>query len=162
MELLAETSWDFQQNVLIRFRGQDIEEAVELYKMYWTKQFFQLHQNEEELNKEFIHIYGLEEELTPDVALEDITLLRDELDQRILKELSVDYRSGWQLNSERKWELPAKADYPELPFDEKELVMQLICIAWGVCFGRYSIDKKGLILANQGGWCAGVLCTAGR
>ncbi len=145
-----ETSWDFLQNELIRLKGQDIEEAVDLYKLYWTKQFYELHHNEEELNKEFIHIYGLQDELTPDVALEDITLLRDELDQRSLKELSAKYRSGWKLNGEGKWELPERADYPELPFDEKELVMQFISYAVGCMFGRYSIDKEGLILANQG------------
>ncbi|NLA16134.1 MAG: BREX-1 system adenine-specific DNA-methyltransferase PglX [Bacteroidales bacterium] len=145
-----ETSWDFLQNELIRLNGQDVKEAVELYKLYWTKQFYQLHHNEERLNKEFIHIYGLEEELTPDVALEDITLLRDELNQRELKELLANYHSGWQLNEEGKWELATRADYPELPFDEKELVMQLISYAVGCMFGRYSIDKEGLILANQG------------
>ncbi len=92
----------------------------------------------------------MQDELTPDVALEDITLLRDELDQRSLKELSAKYRSGWKLNGEGKWELPERADYPELPFDEKELVMQFISYAVGCMFGRYSIDKEGLILANQG------------
>ncbi|NLN95593.1 MAG: BREX-1 system adenine-specific DNA-methyltransferase PglX [Bacteroidales bacterium] len=157
-----ETSWDFTQNELIRLKGQDIEEAVELYKMYWTKQFRQLHQNEEELNKEFIHIYGLEEELTPDVPLEDITILRDELDQKKLKKLSEQYRSGWKLE-DGKWEIvdsdqplttshqPLTTNHqPPLPFNEKELIQQFISYAVGCMMGRYSLDKEGLILANQG------------
>src|SRR5690625_4683192 len=49
-----------------------IEEAVERYKDYWTKKFIRLHRNEEELNARFIEIYGLQEELTPDVLLTDI------------------------------------------------------------------------------------------
>lgn len=145
-----ETSWDFLQNELIRFNGQDIEEAIDLYKMYWTKQFYQLHRNEEELNKEFIHIYGLEEELTPDVSLEDITLLKDELVQRELKKLSTDYLSGWELDDDNNWILNNQREYPQLPFDEKELVQQFISYAVGCMMGRYSIHKEGLILANQG------------
>jgi hypothetical protein len=38
---------------------------------YWNEQFFQLHENEEELNRQFIEIYGLQDELTPDVPLEE-------------------------------------------------------------------------------------------
>ncbi len=144
-----ETSWDFEENELIRLNGQDIEEAINLYKAYWTKKFIELHQNEEELNRQFIEIYGLEEDLDPNVPLEDITILRDELNQRELKELSAAYQSGWTLNN-GKWELPQQAMYPDLPFDSKELVIQFISYAVGLMMGRYSLDKQGLILANQG------------
>lgn len=144
-----ETSWDFKQNELIRLHGQDIEEAVDLYKAYWTKKFIELHQNEEELNRQFIEIYGLEEDLDPNVPLEDITILRDELDQKKLKALSASFQSGWQLK-EGKWVLESQKNYPPLPFDEKELIKQFISYAVGCMFGRYSLDKPGLILANQG------------
>ena len=144
-----ETSWDFKQNELIRLHGQTIEEAVDLYKIYWTKKFIDLHQNEEELNRQFIEIYGLEEDLDPNVPLEDITILRDELDQKKLKEISVSWQSGWELK-EGKWLLENQKNYPELPFDEKELIKQFISYAVGCMFGRYSLDKEGLILANQG------------
>lgn len=144
-----ETSWDFKQNELIRLKGQDLEEAVDLYKIYWTKKFIELHQNEEELNRQFIEIYGLEEDLDPNVPLEDITILREELDQKKLKEISVSWQSGWELK-EGKWLLENQKNYPELPFDEKELIKQFISYAVGCMFGRYSLDKEGLILANQG------------
>ena len=144
-----ETSWDFEQNELIRLHGQDIEEAIDLYKAFWTKKFIELHQNEEELNRQFIKIYGLEEDLDPNVPLEDITILRDELDQRELKEISDSWQSGWELK-EGKWELPQQAMYPDLPFDSKELVIQFVSYSVGVMMGRYSLDKPGLILANQG------------
>lgn len=144
-----ETSWDFLQNELIRLNSQDTEESIELYKAYWSRKFFELHQNEEELNAQFIEIYGLQEELTPDVPLDEITILKDELVQKELKQLSDNYSSNWQLNR-NEWILQNKSSYPELPFDEKELVQQFISYAVGCMFGRYSLDKEGLILANQG------------
>ncbi len=36
----------------------------------------QLHKNEEELNRQFIDIYGLQDELTPNVPLNEITILQ--------------------------------------------------------------------------------------
>ena len=36
---------------------------------YWKNKFFQLHKNEEELNRQFIEIYGFEDELTPAVSV---------------------------------------------------------------------------------------------
>lgn len=117
-----ETSWDFQKNELIRFKGVDIESAYNSYKDYWQLQFFNLHKNEEELNRQFIEIYGLQEELTPEVPLEDITILKEE----------------------------SKITNCKLVFQQKEIMAQFISYAVGCLFGRYSLDKEGLILANQG------------
>ena len=89
-----ETSWDFEENELVRLAkeglGQitatvsgevamqyhSLELLVAEYKAYWTEQFLQLHANEEELNRQFIDIYGLQDELTPDVPPEEITILQ--------------------------------------------------------------------------------------
>ena len=49
---------------------------MEQYKLKWEKLFMQLHANEEELNRQFIDIYGLQDELTPDVPLDEITILQ--------------------------------------------------------------------------------------
>lgn len=117
-----EISWDFLQNELIRFRGINVQSAVNAYIDYWTLQFNTLHKNEEELNRQFIEIYDLQDELTPDVPLEDITILKDE--STIVE--------------------------GQLVFKEQELIQQLISYAIGCIFGRYSLDKEGLILGNQG------------
>ncbi len=117
-----ETSWDFAKNELVKHKSVDIASAIESYKAYWSAQFHTLHQNEEELNRQFIEIYGLQEELTPDVPLEDITILKDE----------------------------AEIVNGALVFKEQELVAQLISYAIGCVFERYSLDQEGLILANQG------------
>ena len=125
-----ENSLDFNNHEIIRFRGQDtlagfstsLEESYDLFQQFWKNKFFQLHKNEEELNKQFIDIYGLQGELTPDVPLEDITILKEETDI---------------VNC-------------ELVFDAKEVFTQFMSYAVGCMFGRYSLDKDGLILANQG------------
>ncbi len=75
-----ETSWDFEENELVRVfkegKASDLESAVEAYKEEWEAKFRQLHQNEEELNRQFIGIYGLEDELQPEVPLEEVTILQ--------------------------------------------------------------------------------------
>lgn len=49
---------------------------IEQYEQKWEHKFKQLHENEEELNRQFIDIYGLQDELTPDVPLNEITILQ--------------------------------------------------------------------------------------
>ena len=75
-----ETSWDFEENELVRVfkegKASDLESAVEAYKEEWEAKFGRLHQNEEELNRQFIGIYGLEDELQPEVPLEEVTILQ--------------------------------------------------------------------------------------
>lgn len=76
-----ETSWDFEQHPLIRFKtNNNLKESFNIWKEYKEQQFNQLKANEEELNRLFIEIYGLQDEMTPDVADKDITVsLADEL-----------------------------------------------------------------------------------
>lgn len=117
-----EISWNFQQNELIRINGQDLEENYDLYHQYWKNKFGQIHKNEEELNRQFIEIYGLQEELTSDVPLENITILKQE----------------------------TTIENGQLEFHADEVFTQFMSYAVGCMFGRYSLDKKGLILANVG------------
>lgn len=53
-----------------------LKNLMEQYKTKWERKFMQLHKNEEELNRQFIDIYGLQDELTPDVPLNGITILQ--------------------------------------------------------------------------------------
>lgn len=149
-----ETSWDFKRNELLTMdfnvmlknlyyeiekeykeTGEDIciepaapkKESVEwCYDIYcgkWERMFMQLHENEEELNRQFIEIYGLQDELTPEVSLDEITILQQ-------GEISI-------VDGQIKWH-------------DDVVMKQLISYAVGCMMGRYSIDKDGLILANQG------------
>ena len=53
-----------------------LEWRMKQYKLKWERNFMRLHANEEELNRLFIGIYGLQDELTPDVPLDEITILQ--------------------------------------------------------------------------------------
>ena len=118
-----ETSWDFTKNELIKHNTDTkIETAYSNYCNYWKEQFNTLHQNEEELNRLFIDIYELQDELTPDVELKDITILKNE----------------------------AKIIDGELVFQREEIMKQFISYGIGVMFGRYSLDSDGLLIANMG------------
>jgi type II restriction/modification system DNA methylase subunit YeeA len=71
-----ETSWDFKKPPLLVHKGNSktIEGAFNNWATFAEKQFNQLKANEEELNRIFIEIYGLQDELTPEVDDEDITI----------------------------------------------------------------------------------------
>jgi len=124
-----ETSWDFTQNEILRIKNEELkiencklEDAYNKYCEYWREKFFTLHKNEEELNRLFIDIYELQDELTPEVELKDITILKNE----------------------------AKIEDGELVFQADEIIKQFISYGVGVMFGRYSLDSDGLLIANMG------------
>src|SRR5699024_9469480 len=76
-----ETSWDFKVHPLLGKSKQGqvpntIESAYENWKEYANSNFAKLKENEERLNELFIEIYGLEDELTPDVSEEDVTIAK--------------------------------------------------------------------------------------
>lgn len=106
-----ETSWDFHNHPLLR-KVSTIAEAFGQWQTECDDRFNQLKGNEEELNRIFINIYGLQDELTPEVEERDVTVRK--------ADLSRDIRS-------------------------------FISYAVGCMFGRYSLDKEGLIYAG-GEW----------
>ena len=91
------------------------------YKQKWERMFRQLHENEEELNRQFIDIYGLLDELTPDVPLSEITILQ-------------------------QGEININGDAME--WHDEVLMKQLISYAVGCMLGRYRLDKPGLHIAH--------------
>lgn len=128
-----ETSWDFIEHPLVRLSkglwdGTNVACMMDYYygelpkascplEISWllwqgecNERFKKLKSNEEELNRIFIDIYGLQDELTPEVEDKDVTVRKADL-QRDIK--------------------------------------SLLSYAVGCMFGRYSLDKEGLILAGQ-------------
>ena len=77
-----ETSWDFQHHPLLR-KVPTIAEAFDQWLIECDDRFNQLKANEEELNRIFIDIYGLQEELTPEVEDKDVTVRKDDLGRDI-------------------------------------------------------------------------------
>lgn len=100
--------------------GSTLALVVKAFEKLWTARFMQLHANEEELNRQFIDIYGLQDELAPDVPLDEITILQ-------------------------QGEITIKDD--KIVWNEDTLIKQLISYAVGVCMGRYRLDKPGLHIA---------------
>lgn len=80
-----ETSWDFKKHPLLR-NTPTISEAFNQWQSECDDRFNQLKANEEELNRIFIDIYGLQEELTPEVEDKDVTVRKADL-QRDIKSL---------------------------------------------------------------------------
>ena len=100
-----ETSWDFKKHPLLQyasFTAQEIavdkerhisdmgliRDAYELWHDKCESRFNQLKANEEELNRIFIDIYGLQDELTPDVEEKDVTVRKADLQREIKSLLS--------------------------------------------------------------------------
>ena len=77
-----ETSWDFQRHPLLR-KVSTIAEAFALWQSECEERFNQLKANEEELNRIFIDIYDLHEELTPEVEDKDVTVRKADLGRDI-------------------------------------------------------------------------------
>jgi hypothetical protein len=128
-----ETSWDFEQNPLLAQQQTSLTLAYQNWREYVSKDFFRLHTNEEELNRIFIDIYGLQEELTPKVALKDITILQDELKADKLTQLEPAYRAG---------------ETVVLPIQKEVVISQLLSYLVGCMLGRYRLDKSGLHIAH--------------
>ena len=80
-----ETSWDFKKHPLLR-NVSTISDAFIQWQTECDDRFNQLKANEEELNRIFIDIYGLQEELTPEVEDKDVTVRKADL-QRDIKSL---------------------------------------------------------------------------
>lgn len=135
-----ETSWDFEKLFLID--GKDLKTAYENYCSHWRDNFVQLHKNEEELNRLFIEIYELQDEMDEKVAFEDITILKKEA-----KIVELDNSVPKDLSSESEKYLYDRG--VSLEFNKDELVKQLLSYAVGCIMGRYSINKSGLIMANS-------------
>ncbi|RHF72157.1 BREX-1 system adenine-specific DNA-methyltransferase PglX [Fusobacterium mortiferum] len=140
-----ETSWDFE--TLYLAKGNSIESAYNDYCNHWRDNFVTMHKNEEELNKIFIDIYDLNDEMDNFVSFEDITLLKKEAE---VEEILIPAQHIADIEEKEK----TSEGYlynrgVKLEFDKLELVKQFLSYAVGCIMGRYSIDKKGLIIANS-------------
>lgn len=126
-----ERSWDFQSLPLLT-ASSDPTPTLESSYTAWTTQnretIAEMKRLEEENNRLFIDAYGLAEELTPDVPIEQITLT-----------VNPAYRYGGKLTEEELW--------TRFRQDSME---ELISYAIGCMMGRYSLDAPGLVYAHSG------------
>ncbi len=104
-----------------------ISDKFAAYQAECEARFLQLKANEEELNRIFIDIYGLQDELTPEVADKDITVHRV-------------YRT--------KDDVPESMRGSNYVRTLRDEIVSLISYAVGCMFGRYSLDVDGLAYAG--------------
>ncbi|NEK04261.1 BREX-1 system adenine-specific DNA-methyltransferase PglX [Rhizobium leguminosarum] len=125
-----ETSWDFTTLPLLSpdYRDKTLEATYARLRAHWRSMTDEMQTLEEENNRIFIDAYGLADELTPEVPIEEITLT-----------CNPAYRYGVKGTAEER-EARLEAD----------TMAEFLSYAVACMFGRYSLDAPGLILANQG------------
>ena len=147
-----ETSWDFKENELVRLSKEQgegshrLSDLMDAYREYWTEQFLRLHANEEELNRQFIGIYGLEDELTPDVPLSEVTILQQG-EVKVANEYLLTTEDGSIITDETGAGLTVSGKY-FLDWQDDVIAKQLISYTVGCMLGRYRLDKSGLHIAH--------------
>lgn len=110
--------------------GRLISDKYAAWKQECEDRFLQLKKNEEELNRIFIDIYGLQDELTPDVSDKDVTV------HRVF---------------DSKDDVPESMNGSNYVRTMRDEIVSLISYAVGCMFGRYSLDVDGLAYAG-GEW----------
>ena len=140
-----ETSWDYKGHPLVRLKlagayawgdkppVMHLSSAYNAWKLECKGRFEKLKANEEELNRIFIDIYGLQDELTPEVADKDVTV------HRIF---------------DTKEDVPESMQGSNYVRTKRDEIVSLLSYAVGCIFGRYSLDVDGLAYAG-GEWDAG-------
>lgn len=130
-----ETSWDFQRHPMLPTTvgqsgatvGQSVADCYAAFQSDCEERFLTLKANEEELNRIFIGIYGLQDELTPDVADKDVTVARI---------------------YDAKSDIPDSMKGNAYVLTKSDIVKSLLSYAVGCMFGRYSLDVPGLAYAG--------------
>ena len=127
-----ERSWDFQSFPILTASSEPTPTLESSYAA-WIAQnretIAEMKRLEEENNRLFINAYGLADELTPDVPIEQITLT-----------VNPGYRYGGNLTEEDQWTR-----------FRQDTMKELVSYAIGCMMGRYSLDEPGFIYAHSGG-----------
>ncbi|MDB3929303.1 BREX-1 system adenine-specific DNA-methyltransferase PglX [Paracoccaceae bacterium] len=125
-----ETSWDFTTHPIFSsdYRSSTLQNTYSSLRIHWQGMTDEMLRLEEENNQIFIDAYGLQDELTPDVPLHEITLT-----------CNPAYRYGKKVSKEVQEQRL-----------REDTVKEFISYAVGCMFGRYALEEPGLVLANQG------------
>jgi type II restriction/modification system DNA methylase subunit YeeA len=126
-----ETSYEFKTSPILVGQAHDntIKISYSNLRQEWLDVTAEMQHLENENNRVFIDAYGLQNELTPNVPLKEITLTCNPY-----------YRYGDDKTPEQLEGLLLQ-----------DTMKEFISYSVGCMFGRYSLDKPGLVLANQGG-----------
>ena len=126
-----ENSWNFEVNPIIdEFRkdaSQSLDATVKSLQKSYKNNAQTVQQLEELNNKYFIELYGLEGEISPDYPLSEVTLFTN---------TAFMYKE--------------KSEDEQIKLQRVDMIKDLISYSVGCMFGRYSLDKEGLILSESG------------
>lgn len=125
-----ESSWNFARSPLLdpAHRRDTLAETYAAWRAQAQAAIAEMRALEEENNRVFIDAYGLQDELTPEVPLHEITLTAN-----------PHYRYG-----------AARADAEGEALMRGDSARELVSYAIGCLMGRYSLDRDGLVLADAG------------
>lgn len=126
----SETSWTFKTPLFLLKSSKEfsLRESYRLISTRWLSATLQTQRLEEENNRILIEAYGLQDELTPEVPLSEITLT-----------CNPHYRYSRNFSDEER-EARLQSD----------TIAELISYAIGCMMGRYSLDREGLVYAHAG------------
>ena len=126
-----ETSWNFSINPVIRaFKENNtlsLDKVISMLQKDYKRNAISIQHLEEFNNTQFIKLYELEGEISPDYPLSEVTLFTN---------------TAFMYKDKSKEE--------QLKLQRVDMIKDLISYSVGCMFGRYSLDKEGLILCNQG------------
>ncbi|WP_139329125.1 BREX-1 system adenine-specific DNA-methyltransferase PglX [Aeromonas hydrophila] len=122
-----ESSWGFTRSPM-SMTNYDLKVTYQHLRTRWSETILEMQRLEEENNSQFIDAYGLQDEITPEVPLSEITLT-----------CNPHYRYGGNLTDEER-EARLQSD----------TICELISYVIGCMMGRYSLDREGLVYAHAG------------
>lgn len=125
-----EYSWDFSSLALPTrdIQNQKLNKSYANLRALWLTDTQEMQRLEEENNRIFIDAYGLQDELTPEVPLKEITLT-----------CNPHYRYGGDLTEQEREDRL-----------QSDTIAELLSYAIGCMMGRYSLDREGLVYAHAG------------
>ena len=158
-----ETSWDFKINPLVAScRGRTLEDVYRELAETWRAKTLRMKELEEANNRFFIEAYGLQDELSPDVPLHQVSL-KCNPNYRYgvvsVKDETLEIKGGeselsGETLSSTALQGPVVGETLVIDKHDKRLcedtVKEIISYGIGCLMGRYSLEKEGLILASQG------------
>lgn len=124
---LYETSWNFKQNLILVDKKNTVEESYKYIKEKSQILFNQMSSNEKRLNEIFIDIYDVNEEFNPDINVRDISMTT---------------------YFDKKEDIPNSMKESYYTKTKEDFIKNIISYAVGCMFGRYSLDKDGLVYAG--------------
>lgn len=113
----------------------------------WESLFDRLHRNEEELNRRFIEIYGLQDELKPNVPLKEVTILQQG-EIKVVDEAAIELEDGSGLLETEDGKILTIGIEPKIKWQQDVVIKQFISYAIGCMMGRYRLDCPGLAIAH--------------